>query len=71
MVKLKSLKDFVSDVPSTNTAVLPEFPELIVHGPMMYGSVVVPDPLTTQLHAWKSESLVIAMGGCELPAASA
>jgi hypothetical protein len=49
--QLNNVKDFVSKVPSITTAVLPGCGELIAQGPMMNGSAVVPEPLTTQLHA--------------------
>jgi hypothetical protein len=51
MVRLKSVKDLVNDVPSTETAVLPGPAELIAQGPMINGSAVVPEPPVTQLHA--------------------
>src|SRR5215467_1602450 len=65
IVRLNSVKDVVSDVPSIYTAALPERAELIVHGPMTNGSVVVPEPPVTQLHAAKSESLAMTIGACE------
>src|SRR5215472_8543851 len=69
MVRLESVKELVRSVPSTETAVWLGPVELIVHGPMMYGSVVVPEPLKTQLQAWKSGSFASTIGACEPPAA--
>src|SRR5947209_198302 len=55
MVRFSSSNDFVRVVPSMETAT--PLTLLMLQGPMMYGLVVVPLPLTTQAQLAKSLSL--------------